>query len=213
MMPPSETELGELRIGRNGSGFRILGPGSNHGVELPPDPDAIREWARFDEDGRYRPLPGARSLRPGLSVPCPDQESLSSVLDAVYPLAKRHQRLRAEGRLEVVPLDDVLARQTGRYEVAAQLSGEGRRAASEVLCGRCVRAPVWRGDMPADAGIPCPEPCSVLVSLCREAALWEEAPPRSFPVDPGVPFAQFEQPGNEIREAYLAARSGSDHEE
>jgi hypothetical protein len=81
-----------------------------------------------------------------------------------------------------------------------------------------VKRPVWRDDqaappLPGETTIPCPEPCSVLVSLCREAALWQRDPPPSSPIDPGVPFAAFEQPGNDVREAYLRARYGGQREE
>jgi hypothetical protein len=113
-----------------------------------------------------------------------------------------------EGRLAVVPLDTVLGRQSGRYEVAARLSERGRAIASEVLCGECVKAPCWRGSVPAAGEIPCPEPCSVLVALCREAALWEKDLPAPSQSDQSVGFAQFEQPGNEIRERVVAALRG-----
>src|SRR6185437_2660421 len=100
----------------------------------------------------------------------------------------------------------------GRYSVAASLDAHGRRLASEVLCSQCVRVPVWRGvqtdaaERGGVARIPCPEPCSVLVSLCREAALWQQSPPVRSEPDRTVAFAAFETPGNEMREAYLAAR-------
>jgi hypothetical protein len=54
--------------------------------------------------------------------------------------------------------------------------------------------------------VPCPEPCSVFVSLCREAALWEQAPPQPAAVDDRVAWAAFDEPGNEVREAYLQLR-------
>ncbi len=72
------------------------------------------------------------------------------------------------------------------------------------------RARLGRGRAQADGEIPCPEPCSVLVSLCREAALWQREPPSPAQADPNVAFAAFDAPGNEIREAYLAARYGND---
>jgi hypothetical protein len=69
-----------------------------------------------------------------------------------------------------------------------------------------VKAPAWRGDQPAVDQIPCPEPCGVLVSLCREAALWQKDRPQPADVDPYVAFAAFDVPGNEVRERFLGAR-------
>jgi len=139
---------------------------------------------------------------------CPSTTSI----ETVYPLALAHMSLRAAGQLRVVTLDEVLSRQTGRYAGSAGLSGEGRARATRLLCAQCVRVPVWN-DEPCDStAIPCPEPCSVLVSLCREAALWEDELPAAAPADPAVAFAAFDEPGNELREAYLAARQANQHE-
>ena len=127
------------------------------------------------------------------------------VIEAVYPLATVHQRQHAEGTLKVVPLDVVLERQSGRYEDSAALSARGRKLAVEILCGVCVRKPVWNAASCAASDIPCPEPCSVMVALCREAALWERERPKPAPAEPAVAVAAFEQPGNELRERFLSA--------
>ena len=81
---------------------------------------------------------------------------------------------------------------------------------SDTVCARCVKSPLWRPTTgPLTEGtslpLPCPEPCSVVVSLCREAALWEEGPPAFAAENLTVAWAAFDQPGNEIREAYLRA--------
>jgi sirohydrochlorin cobaltochelatase len=173
---------------------------------LLPDLDATREFVRTDSLGRYRPLPGARTLPGGWEVRC-KPEGVDAVLDEIYPLARTHMRQWGNGELRLVSLDEVLDRQSGRYAVAAKLDEAGRAVARGVLCGVCIKAPVWAGERPGEA-IPCPEPCSVMVSLCREAALWQdERPERSAP-DASVPFAAFDVPGNEIREAYLEKRYG-----
>jgi hypothetical protein len=202
-------ELGQLTIRFEADAAVLQGPpGHGEPVDLPADAEAVRAFTRFDAAGRYRPLPGARSLRGGWSARFATLDELDRAIGAVYPLAQAHMAAWEEGRLRIAGLDDVLGRQTGRYASAAGLTERGRSAASAVLCGACVKAPAWAGTLPAPGQIPCPEPCSVLVSLCREAAAWErEAPARAAP-DCSVPFAAFEEPGNEVREACLAMLEG-----
>jgi hypothetical protein len=198
--------LAELCVERTDEGWTVAGPAADGVETLPCDPDAIRERVRRDASGRYRPLSGARSLPGGWRAACATADETIDAIEAIYPLAVRHTDAWERGALRIVPLDDVLTRQSGRYEVAGQLSEAGHRAAIEALCSRCVRVPVWRGDDPGD-GIPCPEACSVMVALCREAAVWErDGAPEPGTPDESTPFAAFEQPGNEVRETYLAAR-------
>ena len=203
--------LGQLTLRLEETGLAVIaGPGTGDD-EVLATPDALRERVRHDERGRYRPLSGAKSM-PGGWFARVVPNALPGALEALYPLALEHIAAAERGELRIVPLDQVLERQAGRYRAAAQLDVEGRDVASEVLCRGCVRVPVWRGvsaSATADSAvlsIPCPEPCSVLVSLCREAALWQQSPPASTAASPDIAFAAFETPGNEVREAYLAAR-------
>jgi len=198
-------EVGELRVEPDGEDWRLLGPSLDG-----RDPDRItseeglRERTRFDADGRYRPLTGARSLAGGWEYRCAGLDELEAAIETVYPLAVHHIAMAASRELRTVGLDDVLRRQSGRYESARSLSSEGRDRAVGVVCGTCVREPTWDGlvDVPAN-GIPCPEPCSVLVSFCREAAAWERDSPTPRPFDPDVRFADFDREGNGLREAFL----------
>jgi hypothetical protein len=185
-------------------------PAAGSVAELPADPEAVRAHVRFDAAGRYRPLPGSLDLPGGWRARFERLEDLDAAIDAVYPLGTIHAAQWADGTLRVVSLEEVLARQSGRYESSSGLSDAGRERASAVLCSQCARTPVWpfraadgRPQGPEPLSLPCPEPCSVLVSLCREAAAWEaDAPPSSEP-DAAVPFAAFETPGNAIREALI----------
>ncbi|MDZ7729278.1 MAG: DR2241 family protein [Dehalococcoidia bacterium] len=196
-------QVGELAVCWDGD-QAVIGNArdTQPGDELPPEPAAIRARIRFDDAGRYRPLPGARTLPRGWHVRCAASD-VASVIDAVYPLVPRHVALAAAGSLRIATLEDVLARQGGRYEVARETSPEARRAAIEVLCGQCVKSPAWDGADPAATGvIPCPEPCSVMVALCRELALADPDEPIPEP-DAATGFADFEQPANPVRVACL----------
>ena len=220
-LPPigERRSIGELVIEQEPGGFRLNGPGQP--VTRVEEAD-VEELCRYDDQGRYRPLTGARSLPRGWFVDGLDRDGLCRLIDAIYPQALLwYEESTARGATAVATDGDVLGRQTGRYAVAADLSAAGRRAAREVLCDRvCVREPVWSGDPPlpidgaaaprvledGSLGIPCPEPCSVFVSLCREAALWEKSRPGPVEVEEHLPFAAFDVPGNEVREEYLRLR-------
>lgn len=204
-------QLGELTILCEAGACGLRGPGAPRET-LPPDEDSLRRRVRLDAGGRYRPLSGARTIPGGWQVETGAALPLERAIETVYPLALTHMRLHAEGELRIVTLDEVLSRQTGRYEASAKLPPECRSLAIGLLCGQCVRVPEWNGESCGPAEIPCPEPCSVLVSLCREAALWEDEPPESSPADPGVAFAAFDEPGNELREAYLSALNATTSE-
>lgn len=200
--------FGELFVRpEEGEGWRIEPEGqAGEPREVAPDPDLLRGLVRFDESGRYRPLSGARTLPRGWFVRAPDRQAVEAVLEAIYPLALVHLRQLRAGRLRIVPLDEVLRRQSGRYAVARELSEEGRELVRRLLCGRCVRVPVWAGEA-ADTGIPCPEACSVFVSFCREAALWEQGAGGDEPSGEAEPaWADFEHPANEMRQAFLRLR-------
>lgn len=201
--------FGELLIEPGPAGWIVRGPGAKAGGHsLGGSLDELRRWVRVDAAGRYRPLTGARDLPPGWSVEMPTDDTLIAALETIYPLATRHIAQLATGALRLVPLATVLARQSGRYAASSGLSSPGRAAAVQVVCGNCVRTPAWDESpaLPGDGAIPCPEPCGVLVSFCREAALWEQDRPPPTPSDPAVAFADFESPGNRLREAWLSQR-------
>lgn len=196
--------LGEVAVVFRGGRVEISGPRMGpEPVAIEATVEALREHVRFDDAGRYRPLSGARTLPGNWRISLP--ESLTeAAMEAVYPQALLHQQQASAGTLRVVSYEAVVGRQQGRYRVAGELEAEGRARARDVLCGRCVRAPAWAGEATLEGGIPCPEPCSVMVALCREAALWQQEPPAPSAPDASVPFADFAAEGNEVREAYLA---------
>lgn len=198
--------FGELHVSFDGDRAVVAAPAEGASqVELAPDADALRDWLRFDDTGRYRPLPGARTMRRGWRVRCPVSQ-LPELLDAAYPLAPRQVALAAEGRLRIESAQATLGRQSGRYESVRDLSQQQQDVVREVLCGACIRTPFWHEASvdPRPGVVPCPEPCSVFVALARELAILEELPPEAE-VDPRVPFAAFEEPGNELRERCLQA--------
>jgi sirohydrochlorin cobaltochelatase len=204
----SVSHFGQLEI-REGATGRVIGVPGDQRRCITATPAALRAFVRSDELGRYRPLSGARNLPSGWEVACDGSISLDDALDVVYPLGRVHQCQFAAGSLEIRPLEEVLGRQSGRYEGSDALSPAGRAAAVATVCGDCVRKPVWAKVASAPDDIPCPEPCSVMVAFCREAALWEQEPPVFANANPGVAYAAFDEPGNELRETYLRSRASA----
>ncbi|MGE3073234.1 MAG: DR2241 family protein [Dehalococcoidia bacterium] len=190
--------VGQLEVSEDAVGV----PGADT-LEVGGNRKALFAHIRADDLGRYRPLSGARTLPTGWRVRLGPELSAEDAVETVYPLALIHQRQLAERALRVVGLDEVLLRQSGRYESSSALSPQGREQAVATICGECVRRPVWDWAPCGDGDIPCPEPCSVLVAFCREAALWEADPPSRSPVSTAIAWAAFEEPGNELRERYL----------
>ena len=186
-------------------------------TSLPPrsgSPDYLARDSWHARSSRRRTRAAMTSDTIGRSPvqrPCPPGGAPSSgrnfllewAIEAVYPLALVHQRQHRDGTLRLVSLDEVLSRQSGRYESTSALSAQGRALAIETVCGECVRKPVWVGAECSGDEIPCPEPCSVLVAFCREAALWEAERPDGAPADNRVAWAAFDEPGNELRERFL----------
>ncbi|MCY3601659.1 MAG: DR2241 family protein [Chloroflexi bacterium] len=196
--------FGEVAVAFRDGQVELSGPHPGPDAhELEGTVEALREHVRSDAHGRYRPLSGARTMPRNWRVSLPENLA-EAAIDAVYPQALLHQGQAAQGLLHVVPLDAVVARQRGRYRIAGELDAEGQERARDALCGRCVRTPVWAGKAASDEEIPCPEPCSVMIALCREAALWQREAPQPSSPDPEVAFADFPTRGNEVREAYLA---------
>lgn len=196
--------LGEVAVAFRGGRVELSGPHPGPDAhELEGTVEALREHVRTDDHGRYRPLSGARTMPGNWRVSLPENLA-EAAMNAIYPQGLLHQQQAAQGTLSVVPLDEVVARQRGRYRIAGELDEEGQERARDALCGRCVRTPVWAEQAALGDAIPCPEPCSVMIALCREAALWQREPPEPSSPDPEVAFADFPTPGNEVREAYLA---------
>ncbi len=196
--------LGEVEVAFQEGHIGLSGPRPQaRPVTLDATIEALRTHVRFDERGRYRPLSGARTLPGGWRTALPTALA-EAALEAIYPQAALHQEQAARGTLRTVTFDEVVARQRGRYRLAGALDAAGREHAREAVCGRCVRTPVWAGKTATGAAIPCPEPCSVLLALCREAALWQQDAPAPARPNPTVAFADFTEAGNELREAYLA---------
>ena len=147
MVSATKFSVGELSVSVVDAEAVIASPERRSGtLDVEASAEALRRQARFDERGRYRPLSGARTLPGGWQTRCPS-DGVGAFVDEVYPLALRHSEQWKSGTLRVVGMEDVLARQSGRYAVAASLDERGRGVATDAPV-RAVRAHarLGRGD-------------------------------------------------------------------
>ena len=199
---------GELMVRWEANGVVIEGPRCTSHPDFPPvDVDDFRDWLRHSEQGVYRPLSGARSMRGNWKLQGLTVSQAVEYVDAAYPLSWRHRCQHLAGELRVTSFEDVSRRQTGRYKKASQLSEVGRHGCVAALCAQCVRVPCWYESPPEmkEEFIPCPEPCNLFLTLASEALDWTQ---NSWPVDDtnedeDVGFADFKHPGNPIRCRYM----------
>ena len=152
------------------------------GLVVSKDPRAAREIAKLTEEGEYRPLKSSPNLRRGWEIRVGDARRLATAMNYLYPAGIVHWHLHREGRLEVTDYRQNAARQSGIYKRVQRLSDEGVQNTARACCedAVCLKRTLWNVDentpleMERGEGeIPCPEPCSIFVSLARRVRLFE----------------------------------------
>ncbi|GAB6861022.1 hypothetical protein JCM17092_11110 [Haloplanus litoreus] len=207
-------EWGDLLVAVDGEGGYELRHRADRGSRRTTlddrDPATARGFVRRDDDGRYRPFAGERSLPTGWVVAGLDDRALLRAVAAVYPAAVEEWADDASS----VPYREVAARQTGIYERISTLSREELIDVTGAVCGNCAKRREWdeTGDdtLPVDRGegtLPCREPCSFLVAAAREV-LVDEPPDEQPPEQPAadVPPGDLTDPANRYRVRYRRAR-------
>ena len=112
-------------------------------------PDVALELARFDDAGNYRPLKTAPTLRHGWRLILGNMTELRMALDLFYPGRLAAMLAFENGDLGMTPFCETLARQSGMYRVAAQISDEQADELIGDFCrsdGGCLRTILWRRD-------------------------------------------------------------------
>lgn len=141
----------------------------------------LREKAKFDAAGEFRPLKTAPGLRSGwiTTTNCP-REFLQR-LDAIYPGLFATWVAYERGTLSPVPLRDTLGRQTGMYRFAGTITDEmAQRMIGELCAPGCLRCITWSFETETETdrierssgSVPllCTEACTFAVSRARELA-------------------------------------------
>ena len=227
----TETEWGQLSIATRPDGYELRHVddiddprGALETLQRPVD---LRERARTDRHGQYRPLSGAKTLPTGWTLPGLGPESLVSAVRFVYPGSIAHWWSERSGTLDVTHFRESVARQTGLYADLDGFGGAALDAAAESVCGDCVRRRRWEAgpdeEIDASCGegaIPCREACPFFLSAAHafhtaddvdadgasgDDVTADDDVTTAEPLDPGVPAATFEVPGNRYRVRFARA--------
>ena len=158
-------------------------------LETHREPSAAREFTKYGDDGRYRPLRTAPTLPTGWVYPRLDGREAAEVVDAVYPATVANWHREREGDLDVTHWDETAERQTGIYDVVDELDEEAVNWIAESCCvdSQCLKRREWDKneatelDPPrGDGEFPCREPCSLVVAAARKWATLEREESRTY---------------------------------
>lgn len=183
------------------------------------DPLAAREIAQATSAGEYRPLKTSPNLRQGWALVELDGRGLWTALDYLYPACAAHWHAERTGTLRVTHWRETAGRQSGIYSAVRLLPDDAVRDTVRACCADevCLRRVAWEIDVRTplaladegpprgDARVPCPEACSLFVSLARKVLTLERAPRTEVPGLGPMGAAELEQ----VREVVAAAAAGT----
>ena len=155
--------IGEVALGRDFTLRHVADVGRDDLIRH-FDPVAAREIARYDAEGKFRPLKTAPNLKRGWLLDVGSIEGMELALEFLYPSALGLWLSWIKGTLHPTSMRETLNRQSGMYRITQLLTvgqaGElvGRCCTSE---GGCLRTLLW--DL--EPGIPVPSLPSEKLSL------------------------------------------------
>lgn len=190
--------FGELVLTRDSDG-RFMAchrddEGSDTGLEPLDSVRGLREMAKNDAAGEYRPLKTAPGLKSGWITTTEGAREFLQRLDAIYPGLFATWVAYERGSLSPVSLRDTLGRQTGMYRFAGTITDEmARRMTGELCAPGCLRCITWSFEAenthyriersPGTVPLLCTEACTFAVSRARELAkdAYDRANPPAAP--------------------------------
>lgn len=184
---PTGTSLvfGQLRLSRSYDGAfeasHLADAETGTTLERIESAAALRELAKFDAAGAYRPLKTAPTLRGGWQTRCHEAAEFLRRLDAIYPGAFATWIAYSRGRHHPTSLRRTLNRQTGMYRSARAITDEmAHRLIRELCHPGCLRSIAWpiNDDEPVNRPIAppraipmiCTEACTLAINAARALA-------------------------------------------
>jgi hypothetical protein len=157
------------------------------------DPLDAHQLAKFDADGRYRPLKTAPTLRGGWRFPELTSREVVDVVEYFYPATIPNWHREREEELDVDHWVDATGRQTGMYRLIETWNrGEGHEHVEWVAEACCadsedLKRREWEYDenteldAPKGDGVfPAREPNSMIISAAREWTKLEGEQSRTY---------------------------------
>jgi len=153
---------------------------------------ALRELAKFDASGEYRPLRTAPTLKGGWLTRCSDAAEFLKRLDAIYPAVFATWIAYANGEHHPTSIRSTLDRQTGMYRFAGTISDQMANRMMRELCHPgCIRTIAWPinddhpvsrlKSQPRSIPVICTEACTFAINAARSLA--KEAYDKADPTD------------------------------
>jgi len=193
---PSGTRLnfGQLSISRTSNGVfeacHIDDVTMTDSLQAIDSSTALREMAKFDKTGAYRPLKTAPTLKTGWKTGCTGAAEFLKRLDAIYPAVFATWVAYDKGEHTSTSLRKTLDRQTGMYRFAGTITDQmANRMMRELCFPGCLRKIAWPINdespvsriKPQAHSIPliCTEACTFAISAAR--ALAKEAYDKANP--------------------------------
>jgi hypothetical protein len=183
------------------------------------DPFYARELAQVTNAAEHRPLKTAPNLRQGWALVDLDARGMWTALDYLYPACAGHWHAGRTGTLRVTHWRETAGRQSGIYQPVKLLADDVvprvvRACCADAVCLRRVAwdvddftflAPPDEGPVEGDAAVPCPEACSIFISLARQVVKLERAPRQDVPGLGALAAEELEQ----LRAIVSAAAAGT----
>ncbi len=154
-----EFQFGELSL----TADRVTVFGDDAPVNIISDMATLREIVR---ENPFRPLATATNLPRGWQVNIRSAPMLHAVVETIYPGAVADWFFWQQGQLDIVPIDQLIARQVGDYRQLAEFDQVDDVV--NVVCGQCVRQPTWFDKQAANVNvIPCAEACNYWLTQAK----------------------------------------------
>ena len=111
-------------------------------------PEDLREMAKWDAAGAYRPLRTAPNLARGWEARLSSVADLRLALDFLYPAAVANWLRWLDGEADACSLRDTFNRQTGMYRVTGLIRSEEAEELVTTACAdaNCLRKVLWKLD-------------------------------------------------------------------